>query len=26
VTSGVPELYLDDVPLEAKGWDSITGK
>jgi hypothetical protein len=26
VTSGEPELYLDGVPLEAKGWDSITGK
>jgi thiamine-monophosphate kinase len=26
VTAGEPELYLDGVPLEAKGWDSITGK
>jgi len=26
VSSGEAELYLDGVPLEAKGWDSITGK
>jgi thiamine-monophosphate kinase len=26
VKNGEPELYLDGVPLEAKGWDSITGK
>ena len=26
VTSGEAELYLDGVPLQAKGWDSITGK
>jgi thiamine-monophosphate kinase len=26
VSAGEPELYLDGVPLEAKGWDSITGK
>jgi thiamine-monophosphate kinase len=26
VTAGEPELYLDGVPLQAKGWDSITGK
>lgn len=26
VASGEAELYLDGVPLQAKGWDSITGK
>ena len=26
VASGEVELYLDGVPLQAKGWDSITGK
>jgi thiamine-monophosphate kinase len=26
VTEGEPELYLDGVPVETKGWDSITGK
>jgi thiamine-monophosphate kinase len=26
VTSGEAELYLDSAPLQAKGWDSITGK
>ncbi|CAB4551017.1 MAG: thiamine-phosphate kinase [Actinobacteria bacterium] len=26
VASGEAELYLDGVPLKAKGWDSITGK
>jgi hypothetical protein len=26
VASGEAKLYLDGVPLEAKGWDSITGK
>ncbi len=26
VTPGAPELYLDGVPVDAKGWDSITGK
>jgi thiamine-monophosphate kinase len=26
VATGEPELYLDGVTLEAKGWDSITGK
>jgi thiamine-monophosphate kinase len=26
VTSGEAELYLDGVPLQPKGWDSITGK
>jgi thiamine-monophosphate kinase len=26
VTSGKAELYLDGVPLQAKGWDSITGR
>jgi thiamine-monophosphate kinase len=26
LSAGEPELYLDGVPLEAKGWDSITGK
>ena len=25
VSSGDPEIYLDGVPLQAKGWDSITG-
>jgi thiamine-monophosphate kinase len=26
VSSGDAKLYLDGVPLEPKGWDSITGK
>jgi thiamine-monophosphate kinase len=26
VTSGEAELYLDGVPLQAQGWDSITGR
>jgi thiamine-monophosphate kinase len=26
VRAGEAKLYLDGVPLEAKGWDSITGK
>lgn len=26
VTAGEPELYLDGVPVDSKGWDSITGK
>jgi thiamine-monophosphate kinase len=26
VSAGEANLYLDGVPLEAKGWDSITGK
>lgn len=26
VVAGEPELYLDGVPVEAKGWDSINGK
>jgi thiamine-monophosphate kinase len=25
VSAGEPVLYLDGVPLQAKGWDSITG-